>query len=159
MVSEKLKSWICIGYFIISACFSTSAIKYVASLSSDRMFKSELRPKISSRMRCTHFMGDWWSFKPEVWSRAFFFWFYEVICLFLWVPSGGDTVRGSGNAAIATRFFFEHARLFLRTRGILKIFSENVRLFKSYLRLYKVIWGVFEVIDSFWHFQRKWGFF
>jgi hypothetical protein len=36
---------------------------------------------------------------------------------------------GLAIVAIATRLFFENARLFLRMCGILKIFSDNMRLF------------------------------
>jgi hypothetical protein len=34
-----------------------------------------------------------------------------------------------GDAAIAARLFFEKARLFSRMHGIIKILSENLRLF------------------------------
>jgi hypothetical protein len=53
--------------------------------------------------------------------------------------SGPDQERTGhcGNAAIASRLFFENARLFLRMHGILKIFSENLRLFQSDLRFFK----------------------
>jgi hypothetical protein len=43
-----------------------------------------------------------------------------------------------GNAAIATRLFFENARFFLRMRGIFKIFLKNLRLFQ-------VIWGFLKI--------------
>jgi hypothetical protein len=45
------------------------------------------------------------------------------------VSIGQGQTGHCGNAAIATRLFFENARLFLRMRGILKIFSENYGLF------------------------------
>jgi hypothetical protein len=50
-------------------------------------------------------------------------------------------------------FFWECKAFFLRMRGIIKIFSENLRLFK-------LIWGFFKDFNSFLrHFRRNWDFF
>jgi hypothetical protein len=51
----------------------------------------------------------------------------------LLVENWAGRVGNCDNEAIAARLFFENARL-LRMRGILKIFSEKIRLFLMNVR-------------------------